>query len=148
MNLRSSSVKWQFSYQEVNTPFRQSQPQSQSASQKWIRLHKSRAEPEQTVALRSCRDMTIPFCSGTEWNTYSVLPDKFSNCSCKKLFQVHKMFINLDMKQSATIWYKIWSESESVSEVVAYRISEDIRCLAPPGGENFTQPPDSLYHLA
>ena len=65
----------------------------------------------------------------------AVLPDKFSNCLCKKLFQVHKMFINLELKQSTTIWYKIWSESESVSEVVAYRIS---------GGENFRQPPDSL----
>ena len=31
-----------------------------------------------------------------------------------------------------------------MSEVVAYRISDDIRCLAPPGGEHFTQPPDSL----
>ena len=31
-----------------------------------------------------------------------------------------------------------------MSEVVAYRISDDIRCLLPPGGENFTQPPDCL----
>ena len=34
-----------------------------------------------------------------------------------------------------------------MSEVVAYRISDDIRCLAPPGGENFTQPPDSFKEL-
>jgi len=32
----------------------------------------------------------------------TALPDKFSNCSCKKLFQIHKMFINLELKQSAT----------------------------------------------
>ena len=50
------------------------------------------------------------------------------------------MFINLELKQSATIVIS----QESVSEVVAYRISEDIHCLAPPGGENFRQPPDSL----
>ena len=37
----------------------------------------------------------------------AVLPDKFSNCSCNKLFQVHKMLINLELKQSTTIWYKI-----------------------------------------
>ena len=28
--------------------------------------------------------------------------------------------------------------------MVVHRISDDIHCLAPPGGENFIQPPDSL----
>ena len=80
-----------------------------SKSPQWLRV-------DSFGRLRSCRHM--PSLVGDSGQVLGVLgwaltrirnlllaalPDKFSNCSCKKLFQVHKMFINLELKQSATI---------------------------------------------